>query len=87
MKIESIINASVMGKQSKLTESTGRTSFSLAIMQGGEAGSVSCTEDVYNLVKPFHSYNLIGVYDDKYNYMRVTGVVSGSEKSIIPGTK
>lgn len=85
MKIKSIVNATVMGKESKLIESTGRTSYTLAIMQGAEAGSIGCTEDVFNVVKPLCSYDLTGTYDDKYNYMRITGVDARTEKSIIPG--
>lgn len=80
MKITATINVSVLGKEAKKIESTGRDSYSLAILQGNEAGNISCTADVFDAVKPLHSYAVTAVYDDKYNYMRVSGVDVRTEK-------
>lgn len=82
MKITSFIQVSVLGKESKVSESTGKESYSLAILQGNEAGNISCTKDVFDVVKPLHTYTVSAVYDDKYNYMRVNGVDLKTEKSM-----
>lgn len=80
MKITSIINVSVLGKKSTIAESTGKESYSLAILQGNEAGNISCVKDVFDAVKPLNSYSVTSVYDDRYQYMRVTAVDLRSEK-------
>ncbi|MCC8163417.1 MAG: hypothetical protein LIO86_09730 [Lachnospiraceae bacterium] len=84
MRVTAKIEASVLQKETRIVESTGKPSYTLAIMQGTQAGSISCTEAAYNLVKPFCSYVLTGVYDDKYQYMRITDVDIKTEKSIVP---
>lgn len=86
MKITANINITVLGKERK-TLSTGKDSFTLAILQGAEAGNISCVQDVFDVVKPLHMYTVTAVYDDKYQYMRVTAVDAHSEKALSVPTK
>lgn len=79
MKINGIAKITVLGKEATQSESTGKMGYKLAIMQGSEAGSISCLEDVFNAVKPLYSYNATLTYDDKYNYARLTSVDAKSE--------
>lgn len=82
MKLTGKMKITVLAKESKINESTGKTSYSMTIMQGSEAGGITCTEDVFNAVKPLHSYEFFGTYDDKYNYMKLTGVDAKTEASM-----
>lgn len=79
MKLSATVDIVVLGKESSVSESTGKEAFKLAIMQGSEAGSISCLKDVYSSVKPLHRYNATLTYDDKYNYARLTGIDIKSE--------
>ena len=82
MKNTANINIAVLGKDSKTSVTTGKESYSLAILQGSEAGNISCVQDVFNIVKPLHTYTVTAVYDDKYQYMRVTSVDIRTEKPL-----
>lgn len=53
------------------TMKDGNKYYKMAIMQEGEAGSISCTEDVFKSpFEPFKEYVLDLIYDDKYGRMR-----------------
>lgn len=82
MKLTGKMKITVLAKERKHNDSTGKDSFSMTIMQGSEAGGITCTEDVFNAVKPLHSYDFFGTYDDKYNYMKLTGVDAKTEASM-----
>lgn len=84
MKFISTIKLTVLGKEAKET-STGKTSYTLAVMQGSEAGSTTCTEEVFNAVEPLHSYNFNQTYDDKYNYAKITDVDTKSKAYAFAG--
>jgi len=85
MKITANINVTVLGKEANISESTGRESFKLAILQGSEAGNISCSKDVFDVVKPMHSYVVAAVYDDQY--MKLSAVDLKTEKPIGVATK
>lgn len=87
MKITANINVTVLGKEANISESTGRESYKLAILQGSEAGNISCSKDVFDVVKPMHSYVVAAVYDDKYQYMKLSSVDLKTEKPIGVATK
>lgn len=80
MKFISEIKLTVLGKEAKENATTGKTSYSLAVMQGSEAGSITTTEEVFNAVAPLHSYTFAQTYDDKYNYAKITDVDVKTEK-------
>lgn len=87
MKITANINVTVLGKESAANESTGRESYKLAILQGSEAGNISCSKDIFDVVKPMHSYTVVAVYDDKYQYMKLSAVDLKTEKPLGVATK
>ena len=80
MKINAQIKIAVLGKEAKKSETTGKESYTLAILQGSEAGNISCVKDVFDVVQPLHTYVVGATYDDKYNYMRFTSVDEKSAK-------
>lgn len=82
MKITTKGRLSVLNKEVSQIESNGqkRDSYKLAVMQGAEAGSITCSKDIFEEVKPLQSYIFDFVYDDKYNYQKVTKVDMTSEK-------
>lgn len=85
MKLTGKMKITVLAKESKLNETSGKTSHGLTIMQGSEAGSITCTKEVFDVVKPLHTYDLFGTYDDKYSYMKITDVDLKSETSMTAG--
>lgn len=80
MKLTGKMALTVLSKEVRHSDSTGKDSYNLAVLQGSEAGSITCTEDVFNGIKPLHTYDFYGTYDDKYNYMKITSVDVKSEK-------
>lgn len=60
------------------TEYNGRKSYKLTILQNGEAGSVPCTEDAYNMLgsvnNQFVDIHAALEYNDTYKSLRVTGI-------------
>ena len=80
MKINGTAKVTVLGKEATTSETTGKTGYKLAIMQGSEAGSITTTEEVFNAVAPLHSYTFAQTYDDKYNYAKITDVDVKTEK-------
>ena len=85
MKLIGKMKITVLAKEVKTSATTGRESFTLAILQNSEAGSISCTKEVYDLVRPYHTYEMLGTYDDKYNYMKITDVDAKSESPLSSG--
>ena len=82
MKITAKARITVLAKEVKTSATTGKESYSLAIMQGAEAGSITCAKEVFDVVKPLHSYDVLTVYDDKYNYMKLSDVDPKTESPI-----
>ncbi len=74
MKLAGKMKIVVLAKEATVNETTGKTGYKLTVMQGSEAGSITCGQDVYNSIKPLHSYEFTGTYDDKYSYMKLTSV-------------
>lgn len=82
MKLNSKMRITVLAKEAKTSATTGKESYSLAIMQGAEAGSITCTKEVYDTVEPLHAYDFAGTYDDRYNYMKLTDVDAKTKSAI-----
>lgn len=55
--------------------------YNLAIMKDGEAGNISCTEDVYNDVTLMAENDLVFAYNDKYQSFRAVKVIFGGAES------
>lgn len=80
MNVELKMSAMCVGKKRQLG-SDGKTEFySIAIVQNGEAGSLSCNVDVYNQAEELKMYDFTCVYrDGQYKGLRVTHAgVAGS---------
>ena len=85
MKLTGRMKITVLAKESKLNETNGKTSYGLTIMQGSEAGSITCTKEVFDVVKPLHTYDFFGTYDDKYSYMKLSDVDPKTESGMTAG--
>lgn len=77
MRIASLARLTVIATPEP-TEYNGKKSYKLTILQNGEAGSISCTEDAYKTLAPvnnqFVDVNAALEYNDTYKTLRVTGV-------------
>lgn len=55
--------------------SDGKKFYKIALEQDGEAGSISCSEDVFKTpVEKFKEYELHVLYDDKYGRLKCIGI-------------
>ncbi len=50
------------------------TYYNLAIMQNGQAGNVSCTDEVYELAVEMKETEVNLTYNDEYKRIRITGI-------------
>lgn len=64
----------VVGKAANDSKDGEKTYYKLAVGQGGEAGSISCTEDVYNTVQEMQHYVFGLEYNDQYKTLRIVGM-------------
>lgn len=85
MKLTGRMKITVLAKEAKQNETSGKTSYGLTVMQNSEAGSITCTKEVYDVVKPLHSYEFYGIYDDKYSYMKLNNVDPKTEAGMTAG--
>ena len=77
MRIASLAKLTVIATPEP-TEYNGKKSYKLTILQNGEAGSISCTEEAYKTVGPvnnqFVEIHAALEYNDTYKTLRVTGI-------------
>lgn len=89
MNIETKFNAMCVGKNQSKSQDGRTTFYSLAIVQNGQAGNVSCSPDVYDRVlssgQTIETYDFTGVYrDGQYKGFRIVG--AGEAGSLIGGS-
>lgn len=89
MNIETKFNAMCVGKNESKTSDGKTTFYTLAIVQNGQAGNVSCSQDVYDRVltsgQQIEAYDFTGIYrDGQYKGFRVTH--AGEAGSLIGGS-
>lgn len=89
MNIETKFNAMCVGKNKDKTSDGKTTFYTLAIVQNGQAGNVSCSQDVYDRVltsgQQIEAYDFTGIYrDGQYKGFRVTH--AGEAGSLIGGS-
>lgn len=71
MNIQSTAKAMVLAKNEKPSIDGKNTYYNLAIMVGGEAGNISCTEDAYKFAEIGVENELALAYNDQYKTLRV----------------
>lgn len=74
MKLESKAEVKVLALQEG--EYNNKPTYKVTIQQGVEAGTVSCSRDVFNAVQPGKDYIVVVLYNDQYKTSQFTGVVS-----------
>lgn len=77
MKTQVQLKALVAGKSEKKSQDGTKDYYSLAIVQDGEAGSVSCNQETFMAVEPMNQYVLyaqINEYQGKLSF-RIIGVL------------
>lgn len=88
MNIETRFSAMCVGKSESKTSDGKTTFYTLAIVQNGQAGNVSCSQDVYDRVltsgQQIEAYDFTGIYrDGQYKGFRVTH--AGEAGSLVGG--
>ena len=75
MRITNVAKVKILGKtKTQGVKDPSKNYFGILVMQDADCGSLSCTEEVYNMVKENETVNLITEYNQKYESYRVTGV-------------
>ena len=75
MKITNVAKVKVLGKTvTNGVKDTSKRYYGILVMQDADCGSLSCSEEVYNIVKEGETVNLITEYNQKYESFRVTGI-------------
>ncbi len=60
--------------KNKTPSRDGKTTYyNLAVMQNGQAGNISCTEEVYDRVAEMKETEINLTYNDEYKSLRITG--------------
>lgn len=70
MNIQSNGVVTVLAKNER-TGSNNQTYYNLAVLIGGEAGNLSCTEEAYNDAVPNEENDVVYAYNDQYKSMRI----------------
>lgn len=72
MKINvSVNNLKVLAKESTKSQDGQNTYYKLAVLSGVEAGNISCSKDVYDLVAPDKLYDIAGIYNTEYKSLKL----------------
>lgn len=67
MKINAVsMNVKVLAKEATLSSDGKNTYYKLAVLVGAEAGNVSCSKEVYDLVEVDKNYDLTAVFNSEY---------------------
>ena len=78
MRITTTAKITIIGRPDP-TEMNGKRYFKLSFLCNGEAGTMSCTEDAYNIIGSIQDGQFVPVvasfvYNDKYNSMSINAV-------------
>lgn len=81
MKVKVELKAMVINKSSQKSEKNGNIYFGMNVAQQDDAGRISITEEVFNLIEPMKEYLFVGEFNDKYGSFRVVNVDLGKVKA------
>ena len=81
MRIKMCFNGTLINAKSEKSRDGKNIYYKVSLDQSGEAGSLSCTEDVYSLfenggLERFSECSFDAVFDDQYKNLRVFDVRS-----------
>lgn len=79
MRIKMLFSGTLINAKSEKSRDGKNTYYKVSLDQEGEAGSLSCTEDVYDLfqnggLERFTNCSFNAVFDDQYKNLRVFDV-------------
>lgn len=70
-----------VSKTDYVSKSTGHPAsfYNVAVKQGGEVGSIACTEDLFDqyssgAIKDYVEADFSGTFDDRFNRLQITAV-------------
>lgn len=71
MKVTSIVKAQVLAKNTTKSQDGKTDYYNLAVLIGGDAGNLKCTQDVYGRAVVGEVAEFGAVYNDQYNTFRL----------------
>ena len=87
MKIQSSAKLQVIAKGDPTKSLDGKnTYYNITVLQGAEAGQLSVSEDIYNILKIGEQVSLVLEYNDQYKSLKVTGIDYNASSSSHPAT-
>ncbi|HIW21060.1 MAG TPA: hypothetical protein H9887_03455 [Candidatus Dorea intestinavium] len=81
MKVKVEMKAMVINKSSQKNEKNGNIYYGMNVAQQDDAGRISITEEVFNLIEPMKEYLFVAEFNDKYGSFRVVNVDLGKVKA------
>ena len=76
MKVSSIVKAQVLAKNTTKSQDGKSTYYNLAVLVGGEAGNLKCTEEVFERAVIGEVAEFNAEYSDQYNSFRLTQYIA-----------
>lgn len=74
MVITSNANVLVISRNETPSRDGKSTYYNLAVMQNGQAGNISCTEEVYDRAVEMKETEVSLTYNDEYKSLRIVGI-------------
>lgn len=68
-------NVRVLAKTSEKSRDGQSTYYKLAVLQGAECGTVSCSEEAFNMVENDKVYDFATTFNDAYKSYKIDKVV------------
>lgn len=80
-KIQNVTKLVVIKKIANSWEKDGKSgkSFKLIVLQGDNSETLSCTEEVLNLVEEYKEYHFVTDYNTDYKSLRIVGLIDNNK--------
>lgn len=75
MKYTNVTRLKVIAKFKQPSADGAKQYPKLSVLSGYEAGTIGCSEDIYNAVVESKAYDFESVYDDKYGNFKLARII------------
>lgn len=81
-KIQNVTKLFVIKKSSSVWEKDGKTGTNLKfiVLQGDNAETFSCSEDVFKVVEEYKEYHFVTEFNSDYKSFRIVGLIDNKNK-------
>lgn len=87
MKLDCTLKTEVIGKSKDVSKDGRTTYYRLTLMQDPEAGKLSCSEEIYDMVQKGSTYTFKAQFNDEYKSFRLIDIVDMPERQKVSADK